>query len=128
MPRRATMPRARRALVPKAQEFIPPKAQEIIPPKAHDGVVLKMPDVAALAREHTAAAVDTLVELLTAKDLKLRMAAAAALLDRGWGKPGQPVEAPRPFARLSDEQLTRGIDLLLQAMAAAKPAERSRKP
>jgi hypothetical protein len=102
---------ASQALVLKAQDLIAPKAQ----------------DVAALAREHTAAAVATLVEMLTADDEKLRVAAAAALLDRGWGRPGQPIEAARPFAQLSDEQLTRAIDHLRKALATAKPAKRSRK-
>ena len=43
----------------------------------------------ALAREHTAAAIQTLVECL--RDPRLRVQAATALLDRAWGKPIQPV-------------------------------------
>src|SRR6476659_5228235 len=46
-------------------------------------------DVQALAREHTAAAIQTLVECL--RDPRLRVQAATALLDRAWGKPIQPV-------------------------------------
>lgn len=41
-----------------------------------------------LAREHTKEAIETLVQAMrTSKDMKVRCAAAVALLDRGWGKP-----------------------------------------
>jgi hypothetical protein len=41
-----------------------------------------------LARAHTGEAIETLVEAMrTAKDPKVRCAAACALLDRGWGRP-----------------------------------------
>jgi hypothetical protein len=46
-------------------------------------------DVQALARTHTTAAVRALAEAL--RDPKLKVAAATALLDRGWGKPAQHV-------------------------------------
>jgi hypothetical protein len=42
-----------------------------------------------MAREHTEAAVKALVEAL--KDERHRVAAATALLDRGWGKPVQEI-------------------------------------
>lgn len=42
-----------------------------------------------LAREHTEAAIKALAEAL--KDDRHRVAAATALLDRGWGKPVQEV-------------------------------------
>lgn len=42
----------------------------------------------AAARSHTAAAIKALVASL--KDERNRVAAATALLDRGWGKPAQP--------------------------------------
>jgi hypothetical protein len=48
-------------------------------------------DVQALAREHTTAAIRTLVEAL--RDPKLKVAAAQALLDRGWGKPTVQIHA-----------------------------------
>jgi hypothetical protein len=44
-------------------------------------------EMRAAAREHTAAALKALVDALS--DNKLRVAAAKALLDRGWGKPAQ---------------------------------------
>jgi hypothetical protein len=43
-----------------------------------------------LARQHTVAAIDTLVKCLI--DPRHRVAAAVALLDRGWGRPKEPVE------------------------------------
>lgn len=45
-----------------------------------------------LARQHTAAAIAALVAALT--DDKTRVAAAVALLDRGWGKPVQALAGP----------------------------------
>ena len=44
-----------------------------------------MIDVQALAREHTHEAIATLVASL--KDDRHKVAAAEALLDRGWGRP-----------------------------------------
>jgi hypothetical protein len=46
-------------------------------------------DVAALAREHTAAAIAALVNALG--NQRERVPAAVALLDRGWGKPPQAI-------------------------------------
>ena len=44
-----------------------------------------------LARTHTTAAVEALVASLA--DPKMRVPAAVALLDRGWGRPKQHIEA-----------------------------------
>jgi hypothetical protein len=44
-----------------------------------------------LARQHTEEAVMALVKSL--KDPKVRVPAACALLDRGWGRPKQHIEA-----------------------------------
>jgi hypothetical protein len=46
--------------------------------------------VQSLAREHTEAAVLALVEALN--NPRERVPAAVALLERGWGKPVQPIE------------------------------------
>lgn len=51
-------------------------------------------EVRALAREHTADAIAALVAALT--DPKQRVAAAVALLDRGYGRPVQAIEASGP--------------------------------
>jgi hypothetical protein len=47
-------------------------------------------DIKELAREHAPAAIRALVEALA--DPKQRVAAAVALLDRGFGKPKQEIE------------------------------------
>lgn len=43
------------------------------------------------AREHTDAALNVLVEAMTDPDKRIAIKAAEVLLDRGWGKPSQPV-------------------------------------
>jgi hypothetical protein len=51
-------------------------------------------DIAALARTHTEAALNTLVEICGNPKATpaARVAAATAILDRGWGKARQPLE------------------------------------
>ena len=51
------------------------------------GVPKGYAEMRAAARGHTAAALKALVDALS--DNKLRVVAAQALLDRGWGKPAQ---------------------------------------
>jgi hypothetical protein len=53
-------------------------------------------DVIALAREHTATAVQVLADVMQQIDAgaSARVAAATALLDRGWGKPAQTLTGP----------------------------------
>ncbi|MDI9409842.1 MAG: hypothetical protein QM523_11455 [Candidatus Pacebacteria bacterium] len=52
-------------------------------------------EVKKLARNHTELALDTLAEVAMAgSDEKMRLAAAEAILDRGWGKPS-PARAAR---------------------------------
>ena len=53
------------------------------PPEKHD--------LPALARKHTIEAVNVLADLLKDQDGRLRLAAARELLDRGYGRPIQPV-------------------------------------
>lgn len=49
-------------------------------------------DVRALARTFTDATVETMVKLMTkARSERVRLAAAIALQERGWGRPTQPV-------------------------------------
>lgn len=48
--------------------------------------------LASLAREHTAMAIDTLVDLaMNAPENSVRKSACDSLLDRGWGKPTQAI-------------------------------------
>lgn len=49
-------------------------------------------DVKALARQHTAEAIKTLATWMRSDNAKASVSASAALLDRGWGKPGQALE------------------------------------
>lgn len=44
------------------------------------------------ARAHTMEALNTLVKALRARSAKVRVSAACAILDRGWGKPTQAHE------------------------------------
>lgn len=49
-------------------------------------------DIRSLARNHTEAAINTLAGISSnGKQESARVAAAQALLDRGWGKPTQPI-------------------------------------
>lgn len=50
-------------------------------------------DIRSLARSHTVTAVRTLAGIMQEKKCPAaaRIAAATALLDRGWGKPTQPI-------------------------------------
>lgn len=50
-------------------------------------------EIRSLARSHTAAAVKVLAGIMNEKKAPAaaRVSAAQALLDRGWGKPTQPV-------------------------------------
>lgn len=50
-------------------------------------------DIRSLARNHTEAAINTLAGISSnGKSESARVAAAEALLNRGWGKPAQPIE------------------------------------
>ena len=52
----------------------------------------ELADVKALARQHTAEAIETLVELMrSGKTDSARAAAASELLSRAWGKPSLPL-------------------------------------
>ena len=47
--------------------------------------------LADLAREHTAEAIQTLVQLMNTGAGNVRVMAANSILDRGWGKPAQTI-------------------------------------
>ena len=49
------------------------------------------PEVRDLARTHTARAIERLAEIMESKNERAAQAAAASLLDRGWGKPAQEI-------------------------------------
>lgn len=50
-------------------------------------------EVGPLARAHTGAAIKKLVFWMRSKNSRASVAAAMALLDRGWGKPAQQIES-----------------------------------
>lgn len=47
--------------------------------------------VRSAAREHTETAIGVLVASMSDDDARVRLAAAQAILDRGWGKPAQAI-------------------------------------
>lgn len=60
--------------------------------------------LAEVARTHTLEAVETLVSVMKdGESDAARVSAAVAVLDRGWGKPAQPVEADEAFVDLASE-------------------------
>jgi len=50
-------------------------------------------DISALARVHGPRCIEVVVEMLKDEDPRVRLGAANALLDRGYGKPAQRIEA-----------------------------------
>lgn len=69
-------------------------------------------DVRQLAKAWTTESIDTLGKIMTdvASPPATRVAAAQALLDRGWGKPSQTIEATiNNFEDRSDDELRRLI-------------------
>src|SRR5438045_4792440 len=69
-------------------------------------------DIRDLARAHTETAINALVQIAEkGKQESARVAAASALLDRGWGKPTQPISGDKdaPPIGLSIEDQRREI-------------------
>ena len=58
-------------------------------------------DIRSLARSHTETALNVLAGIMRqeAAPQAARVSAATALLDRGWGKPTQPIEAEEGLAK-----------------------------
>jgi hypothetical protein len=96
------------------------------PKKAADEtakVVLKaaIADVKAAAKECTQEAIETLKSVMTdeQKPAAARVGAAIAILDRGWGKPMQAVEATvSVFDQMTDDEQK----MLLAALQALRDA------
>lgn len=57
-----------------------------------------------LAREHGERAIERLVELMEGEDPRVARAAAADLLDRGYGKPSQPVGGADDLPAIKSER------------------------
>ena len=66
-------------------------------------------EVTEAARAHTEEAIERLAYWMRSKNPKASIAAANALLDRGWGKPAQfktiEMDRSRPFELLTDDEL-----------------------
>jgi hypothetical protein len=56
-----------------------------------DGTTASAELLATLARQHTARAISRLAEILDGSDAAASVAAARELLDRGYGRPPQPL-------------------------------------
>ena len=74
--------------------------------------------IAAKAREHTARAIDVLVEGMEDDDAKVRIAAAKEMLDRGYGKPlTMTAEVSNRIEEMDDESLDAAISILQELIA-----------
>jgi hypothetical protein len=68
-------------------------------------------EVRELARQHTEMAIKRLVHWAKSDDPRASVAASSALIDRGWGKPSQPMEhdiTGNPLGPLFEEIAKRG--------------------
>lgn len=85
-------------------------------------------EIRSFARQHTEAALNTLVDIMSNENSKdaARVAAAQAILDRGWGKPSQSMEVSGPeggpiqHENLSDEAAARAMAHIFLAADKAK--------
>ena len=69
--------------------------------------------IAAKAREHTDKALDVLVAALDDADSRVRIAAANAILDRGYGKPvAMTADVTRKLDDWDDAELDTAIDAI----------------
>lgn len=64
------------------------------------------------AREHTESAIDVLVSIMTNTDAATaaRVAAASAILDRGYGKPTQPIDGDGDGGPISNNIIVSFVD------------------
>jgi len=85
-------------------------------------------EIRDLAREHTATAMETLITVMTSAEAPpaARVAAAAHMLDRGYGKPTQNINAAvRNAQKMTDDELVAfltGIDQGHSGEGAAEEA------
>jgi hypothetical protein len=82
--------------------------------------------VVALAREHTAAAIQTLAEIACkGKNENARITAAVALLDRAYGRPAQSVEMDLKLTKNLEQMTLQELQELREryaALALASPS------
>lgn len=68
-------------------------------------------EIRSLARSHTETAIKTLVGVMNQEKspAAARVSAAQALLDRGWGKPTQPIDGDGEGGAIKIERIIREI-------------------
>lgn len=79
-----------------------------------------------LARQRTAQAVALLAEIMADAEASAaaRVSAACAILDRGWGRPTQPIaDAREDVSAMSDDELASEINRLEQLQIAAQGSD-----
>lgn len=76
--------------------------------------------IGAKAREHTDKALEILVEGMSDKDARVRVAAAKEILDRGWGKSlTMTADVSNKLEDLHDDELDAAISALRAAIHTA---------
>jgi hypothetical protein len=87
-------------------------------------------DVRDLAKRYTAEAVETLAKIMRSEDAPpaARTAAATALLDRGYGRPAQAVDAMVTVQHSFSEQAAEVLRELSERAKARKALEAPREP
>lgn len=87
-------------------------------------------DIRSLARSHTALAVRTLVGIASQRSApqSARVAAATALLDRGWGKPKQELEINQEVTLSLADSLARIAQLDNDRMIDVTPEDPANRP
>src|SRR4051794_5342837 len=83
-------------------------------------------DVRDAAREHTVEAIERLAHWMRSNDPRASIAAATALLDRGWGKAAQPLagedgESPVATRDVTPRERARRIAFVLAQAAREEP-------
>jgi Family of unknown function (DUF5681) len=99
-----------------------PKRFAELPPEAKAEAIQAIHDVKAAAKAESADAIKTLKTVMNNESAPsaARVGAAIAILDRGWGKPTQAVEANvNIFDQMTDDEQR----IMLAALAALKAAE-----
>jgi hypothetical protein len=83
-------------------------------------------DIRSLARAHTETAVRTLASIMNDSDAPhaARVSAASVLIDRGWGKPTQPIEMKAdPLDGMSTDELRDFLTAIRSGIEAGADSE-----
>ena len=78
------------------------------------------PEVRDLARKHTKAAIDTLATIMKGGESEqAKILAANSLLDRGWGKPTQPISGDDAAPAVKIDARAELLNTIASVVAAA---------